>query len=72
MLESQQTQQQQGLGSQSTMTCRTDDLHSADKALTKRLVQRAFAKVVSSEGKGLGEVRARTSDMHNACTLLSI
>ena len=36
--------------------CRTGDLQTADKALTKRLVQRAITNVVKSQGMSLGEV----------------
>ena len=39
------------------MCIRSDDLQSADKAMTKRLVQRAIGNVVRSRGMGLGEVR---------------
>ena len=41
----------------SALPCRRDSLSSADKAATRRLVRRTFAKAVDTQGKDLGQVR---------------
>ena len=38
------------------MLCRRASLSSADQAATRRIVQGIFGKVITTQGKGLGEV----------------
>ena len=41
----------------STASRREDEMSSADKTVTRRLVQNAILKTIQSEGNSLGEVR---------------
>ena len=47
--------------------CRRDSLSSTDRATTRRLVQSIFARVVSTQGKDLGEVRLIICECFSLC-----